>query len=49
MLSVIYHDKYGRQYHELLDVRIYALRDGADYFGIGIKRITNYSNEIIIE
>jgi len=48
-LRVTYHDKYGRQYSKLVDIHIYALRDSSDYFGISIKRIFNYKNEVINE
>ncbi|OJK06370.1 hypothetical protein [Acinetobacter baumannii] len=45
-LKITYHDKYGRQYSEILEIHIYALRDGLNYFGISTKRIFNYNNVI---
>ncbi|MGQ1309262.1 hypothetical protein ACT4WM_06615 [Acinetobacter baumannii] len=39
-LRIIYHDKYGRQYSELIDVYIFVLRDALGGFGVNIKRNT---------
>ncbi|MGR2923024.1 hypothetical protein [Acinetobacter sp. 1125_18A] len=36
-LRIIYHDKYGRQYSDLIDVYIFALRDASGGFGVNIK------------
>ncbi|MFP0709998.1 hypothetical protein ACLDYB_06810 [Acinetobacter baumannii] len=48
-LRIIYHDKYGRQYSDLLDVYIFASRDSSGGFGVNIKRNISYSNEVKIE
>ncbi|MGR2826432.1 hypothetical protein FY048_13075 [Acinetobacter sp. 1124_18A] len=48
-LRIIYHDKYGRQYSDLMDVYIFVLRDASGGFGVNIKRNTSCSNEATIE
>ncbi|MFL9507300.1 hypothetical protein ACKER8_17070 [Acinetobacter baumannii] len=48
-LRIIYHDKYGRQYSDLMDVYIFVLRDASGGFGVNIKRNTSFSNEVTIE
>lgn len=37
-LRIIYHDKYGRQYSDLMNIYIFTLRDASGGFGINIKR-----------
>lgn len=37
-LRIIYHDKYGRQYSDLINIYIFVLRDASGGFGINIKR-----------
>ena len=48
-LRIIYHDKYGRQYSDLMDVYIFASRGSSGSFEVNIKRNIYYSNEVIIE
>ncbi|MHC3124943.1 hypothetical protein [Acinetobacter sp. GN11] len=48
-LRIIYHDKYGRQYSDLIDVYIFVLRDASSGFGVNIKRNTSCSNEATVE
>lgn len=48
-LRIIYHDKYGRQYSELMDVFIFVLRDASGGFGVSIKRNISCLNEVIIK
>ncbi|USP39528.1 hypothetical protein [Acinetobacter sp. XS-4] len=40
-LKIIYHDKYGRQFSDLMDVYIFVLRDASGSFGVSIKRNTS--------
>lgn len=39
-LRITYHDKYGRQFSDLMDICIFVLRDASGGFGVSIKRNT---------